>query len=214
MQSHSDHHHKISRVGSIANTINHGVTQLHVAASQNDVDTVTLLLKQGIASTPDDESNWTPLHRACHEGNIGVAARLVQHHVNVNAYDKEGFVPYDLLRERFCSDVSLRSGRGNVWSWGADSNMQLGYALQSRSTVQRCPKQVIFNDQTGHGTITKVATGKFHSLAMMMVVAIFGVCPMASTSMKDGVPPQPWLFLNCYLFLMLYTLHAVIHTLL
>eukprot|EP00698_Gefionella_okellyi_P024710 TRINITY_DN8795_c0_g2_i1.p1 TRINITY_DN8795_c0_g2~~TRINITY_DN8795_c0_g2_i1.p1 ORF type:complete len:996 (-),score=201.45 TRINITY_DN8795_c0_g2_i1:151-3138(-) len=143
-----------------------GVTELHLAAGNNDIVKVEELLRAKPKFFTDVESGWSPLHRACHSGALGIAARLLTHGADKDQYDREGLAPFDLLRGKLLgASDSASLQQGGVWSWGASSNHQLGYACHSRSAVQQTPKQVLL-DRTGHLSAVRVATARHHSMAL------------------------------------------------
>ena len=70
----------LSRCPNVARLADHvGRTALHVAASCGQTDVVRWLVEQRQADVDrrDDESGWTPLHRALYHGQITTAQTLI-----------------------------------------------------------------------------------------------------------------------------------------
>ena len=76
------------------------LTPLHIAGHNNYLRMVNLLLsKKANPSTPNP-AGYTLLHLAVRINNISLTSVLLQHGADVNALDKEGNTPLDILRKK------------------------------------------------------------------------------------------------------------------
>ena len=67
---------------------------LHLAASHNEAEIVTMLIDAGADLRCFDEENGTPLHFACMEGNVKIVMKLFE------AAEGQGWVVVQEVSER------------------------------------------------------------------------------------------------------------------
>ena len=103
----------------------------------------------------DEESGYTPLHRALFNGFLTGAVLLEQRGINLEIRDNEGMSAFDLLNStlpviqekeespnssRIFDDESVNSMQEyvpnnlswSVWSWGSNSNYLLGHSSEKK----------------------------------------------------------------------------------
>lgn len=74
-----------------------GLTPLHQAALDGNVDAVELLVKHGANINKQDDDTWTPLHAACAEGHTDIVELLLRHGADSNILTEDGERPIDLV---------------------------------------------------------------------------------------------------------------------
>ncbi|WIA38637.1 hypothetical protein OEZ86_001947 [Tetradesmus obliquus] len=124
---------------------------LHLAVWRNSVAAVHQLLDAGAdANLQDGESGWSAVHKALHQGSLGVAALLLAHGGSMDVTDSKGRLPLDLvsrelkqqllLAQQGSSAAAAAAGPGQaraaaeasvagfscLYSWGNGANLTLG----------------------------------------------------------------------------------------
>jgi len=99
-----------------------GLTALHQACIDENIDMVTLLVDNGADIEARDNEGWTPLHAAVSAGDIDIVRFLLDHEADLMAANNEGEVPLDLaedeeMEEFLCEiieekDLELDDARG------------------------------------------------------------------------------------------------------
>ena len=123
-------------------------------------------------------TQWTPLHAACHAGNLVSVASLLRAGASVACLDSAGRTCFDLLCATVDSALETNGGgsAGTGWSvlysWGSTVNFALGRntgASSKAGPVDETPRCVPFpRDEDGDtpGTWVSVSAAKFHSAAV------------------------------------------------
>lgn len=108
----------------------HGRSVLHLACSAlEDIDYVRCLLRHAAIDVNilDEESHWTPLHRALYHGNLPAALLLLQRSdIDTSLKDYEGYTAADLYNstiERTSPSLELDA---ELYTWGTNRNATLG----------------------------------------------------------------------------------------
>ncbi|XP_029437921.1 protein phosphatase 1 regulatory subunit 12A-like isoform X2 [Rhinatrema bivittatum] len=76
-----------------------GATALHVAAAKGYVEVMKLLFQLGFDVNICDNDGWTPLHAAAHWGQQEACRLLVEELCNMEAVNKVGQTPFDVVDE-------------------------------------------------------------------------------------------------------------------
>ncbi|KAH7100947.1 hypothetical protein BKA62DRAFT_704588 [Auriculariales sp. MPI-PUGE-AT-0066] len=126
-----------SRLTALNNDINardeQGRTVLHLACAsleRSALECVRLLLGHPHIhiNVQDNESHWTPLHRAMYAGNLEAALILLQRHdIDTKLKDYEGYTAFDLYNSTVKGTVPERDVAGDVYTWGSNRNANLGH---------------------------------------------------------------------------------------
>lgn len=61
---------------------------MHLAAQEDKVPVAEILVKHGSDIDPQTKAGYTPLHTACHFGQINMIRFLLEHDASVNATTK------------------------------------------------------------------------------------------------------------------------------
>ncbi|KAH8286831.1 hypothetical protein KR018_000721 [Drosophila ironensis] len=73
-----------------------GLTAMHQACIDNNVEMLQLLLEYGANVDAQDSDKWTPLHAAATCGHLDLVRILIRHGANLLAVNTDGNMPYDL----------------------------------------------------------------------------------------------------------------------
>eukprot|EP00794_Sanderia_malayensis_P012945 gene12945-14277_t len=76
-----------------------GLTGLHQACIDENVEMVELLVNSGAYLDARDDEGWTPLHAAASAGNVQIAQVLLDKGADLLAVNNEGEIPCDLAEE-------------------------------------------------------------------------------------------------------------------
>lgn len=152
-----------ARMSASLSSLDHLVVPLHEAVWTNDLATVRsiLLHEPSLVNSVDEESGWTPLHKAFYFGRICIAALLLMNGASKVIEDRQGKTPVDLIvaKESEGVDEGRRLGT-EVLAWGNGANYQLG--MGSADLVEG-PKRVGWL----HGiAVRKLGASKFHTVAL------------------------------------------------
>merc|ERR1712168_836915 len=85
---------RLSPTSRVNRSVNkNGETQLHLAATKGDVESVKRLLKLDADVNVKDNAQWTPLHEACCHGHYKIAKMLLRAGAEVSAEGLDGDTP-------------------------------------------------------------------------------------------------------------------------
>ncbi|XP_053464007.1 protein phosphatase 1 regulatory subunit 12C isoform X3 [Nycticebus coucang] len=73
-----------------------GISALHQACIDENLDVVRFLVEQGATVNQADNEGWTPLHVAASCGYLDIARYLLSHGANIAAVNSDGDLPLDL----------------------------------------------------------------------------------------------------------------------
>ncbi|CAO2627287.1 Protein phosphatase 1 regulatory subunit 12C [Lemmus lemmus] len=73
-----------------------GISALHQACIDENLEVVHFLVEQGAAVNQADNEGWTPLHVAASCGYLDIARYLLSHGANIAAVNSDGDLPLDL----------------------------------------------------------------------------------------------------------------------
>ncbi|XP_048887146.1 protein phosphatase 1 regulatory subunit 12A isoform X2 [Brienomyrus brachyistius] len=127
--------------------INHanvdGLTALHQACIDENIDMVQFLVENGSEVNRGDNEGWTPLHAAASCGFIPIAKFLIDHGALVGAVNSEGELPLDVATE----DAMDRLLKAEIKKQGVDME-----------SARREEERVMLRDamaiSAGRGTLT------------------------------------------------------------
>uniref|UniRef100_A0A8C4NFG0 Protein phosphatase 1 regulatory subunit n=1 Tax=Eptatretus burgeri TaxID=7764 RepID=A0A8C4NFG0_EPTBU len=89
--------------------INHsnvdGLSALHQACIDENIDMVRFLVECGANINQADNEGWTPLHAAASCGYFDIAKYLLHHGVNVAAVNNEGELPLDITEDEAMEEM-------------------------------------------------------------------------------------------------------------
>ncbi|XP_035680018.1 protein phosphatase 1 regulatory subunit 27-like [Branchiostoma floridae] len=80
-------------------TTHTGLTAVHLAVLQHDVDCVKVLLSHGADCNIQDSNGYTPLHTAAAAGFVDVVGLLLLHGADLSLQTIEGDLPADLAAD-------------------------------------------------------------------------------------------------------------------
>jgi ankyrin repeat protein len=78
---------------------NSGIRPLHLAAAQNHLDVVNMLLERNVEVNIQHDTGITPLHYAAKQGNLEMLIALLEDGADVNITMDDGATPADLAME-------------------------------------------------------------------------------------------------------------------
>lgn len=84
----------------------HGYTAIHVAARENQVEAVDLLIQHGISPSIQGPLNLQPIHLAAREGHTRMVRHLLDSGVPVNTQDLIGATPLHWAADQNQMDVA------------------------------------------------------------------------------------------------------------
>ncbi|KAJ3576540.1 hypothetical protein NP233_g344 [Leucocoprinus birnbaumii] len=123
-----------------------GRTALHLAAASIEhLDYVRALLKHPAINVNvlDEESHWTPLHRAMYNANIPAARLLLQRSdIDVTITDNEGYTAFDVYNSTLVGTKPAEEeseSYAELYTWGTNVNAALGLG---DSNDRVCPEHV------------------------------------------------------------------------
>jgi ankyrin repeat protein len=86
---------------------NFGQTALHIAAFENQTESLNFLLSKGGSLISKDKNGWTPLHCAGARGNLEICEKLIVEGAPVDAQNNSGSTPLHYLMCLPCSDMLM-----------------------------------------------------------------------------------------------------------
>jgi ankyrin repeat protein len=78
---------------------NSGIRPIHLAAAQNHLDVVNMLLERNVEVNIQHDTGITPLHYAAKQGNLEMLIALLEDGADVNITMEDGATPADLAME-------------------------------------------------------------------------------------------------------------------
>jgi hypothetical protein len=135
-------------------------------------------------------TQWTPLHAACHAGNLVAVASLLREGASSSCLDTSGRTCFDLLcttvdKALESSTDSAGDGWSALYSWGSTVNFALGRSTGSSSksgptdetprcvTLPRDGDNAAGDSSSGAPGLWTVSAGKFHSAAVSTTGQLF-----------------------------------------
>ncbi|XP_069084875.1 protein phosphatase 1 regulatory subunit 12A isoform X1 [Pleurodeles waltl] len=82
-----------------------GLTALHQACIDDNIDMVKFLVEHGANINQPDNEGWIPLHAASSCGYIDIAEYLISQGANVGAVNSEGDTPLDIAEEEAMEEL-------------------------------------------------------------------------------------------------------------
>lgn len=143
-----------------------GRTVLHLVCSTVDdpksFDYLSILLNNPYINVniQDNESGWTPLHRAMWCGNLRAARDLMARgEIDLGIKDFEGLTPFDLFNSTCQGTNPIDGAVGtHLYTWGSNKNYSLG---AGDSTDRALPDKVtLLNRVQAAAAATSAAAGK------------------------------------------------------
>ncbi|MBN3293863.1 PP12C phosphatase, partial [Polypterus senegalus] len=96
-----------------------GITALHQACIDENLEMVQFLVEHGANVNQSDNEGWTPLHVAASCGYSDIAEYLLQHGANVGAVNCDGDIPVDIAEEegteQLLKEYIRKQGEGGVY---------------------------------------------------------------------------------------------------
>ncbi|XP_045476233.1 inhibitor of Bruton tyrosine kinase [Harmonia axyridis] len=138
-----------------------GRTALHSSASYGNLQVVKWLLKNknGNINARDNESGYTPLHRALYFGRINIAIELLKAGADPTLLDRDGLTPIEhVIEDGLKPNVTY----GTLYTWGLNNNNSLG-SFSSRSAPE-CLE--IFHKKYPSEFVQQICIDKFHSIIL------------------------------------------------
>ena len=87
---------------------------MHLAAQEDKVPVAEVLVKYGSEIDPQTKAGYTPLHTACHFGQINMIRFLLEHGAAVNATTKVLFVLLNNGSRKLLNKCQIQSVLSNV----------------------------------------------------------------------------------------------------
>ncbi|KNE73314.1 hypothetical protein AMAG_17483 [Allomyces macrogynus ATCC 38327] len=122
-----------------------GTTVLHLACTLNKFAAARALIDHLSVdvNAQDEESGWTPLHRALYHGNVGIAMLLLgRDDIDPSIPDREGLAPLDLFAKTI-PELPLDPVADELLTFGSNVNFVLGH---SNGDDREHPRRVSFRD--------------------------------------------------------------------
>ncbi|XP_053546682.1 protein phosphatase 1 regulatory subunit 12C isoform X1 [Bombina bombina] len=94
--------------GVIDSTNTDGISALHQACIDENLEVVEFLVNHGANVNQSDNEGWTPLHVAASCGYMEIAEYLIKHSANIAAVNSDGDVPLDIAEDD-CMETLLRA---------------------------------------------------------------------------------------------------------
>ncbi|XP_054289488.1 protein phosphatase 1 regulatory subunit 12B-like isoform X5 [Macrosteles quadrilineatus] len=92
--------------GAVIDTVNvDGLSALHQACIDDNLDMVEFLVKHGADVNKGDNEGWTPLHATASCGFISIAKFLIEHGANVASVNNDGELPVDIAESDEMEDM-------------------------------------------------------------------------------------------------------------
>ncbi|KAF0697598.1 Aste57867_11726 [Aphanomyces stellatus] len=85
-----------------------GCTALHLAAENEDVQIVSILVDHSAATNITDKMGWTPLNLACSKGHLEIVNILLAHGANIHLANQFGATPHHSAASSGCFEIVLR----------------------------------------------------------------------------------------------------------
>ncbi|KAJ3356322.1 hypothetical protein GGF32_001534 [Allomyces javanicus] len=123
-----------------------GTTVLHLACTLNKFAAARALIDHLSVdvNAQDEESGWTPLHRALYHGNIGIAMLLLSRDdIDPSIPDREGLAPFDLFAKTI-PELPIDPVADELLTFGSNVNFVLGH---SNGDDREHPRRVSFRDE-------------------------------------------------------------------
>ncbi|KNE56804.1 hypothetical protein AMAG_02580 [Allomyces macrogynus ATCC 38327] len=152
-----------------------GTTVLHLACTLNKFAAARALIDHLSVdvNVQDEESGWTPLHRALYHGNIGIAMLLLgRDDIDPSIPDREGIAPFDLFAKTI-PELPIDPVADELLTFGSNVNFVLGH---SNGDDREHPRRVSFREEdspnfayTPHHSfplIKDFAMAKMHALLL------------------------------------------------
>ncbi len=79
--------------GAQLNDYKKGITLCHLAAAQEELSVIEILIQQGVELNAQDKEGLTPVHLAAAKGKAGVIDLFLKQGIFLNSLDKQGFTP-------------------------------------------------------------------------------------------------------------------------
>ncbi|XP_075045834.1 protein phosphatase 1 regulatory subunit 12C isoform X3 [Mixophyes fleayi] len=92
----------------IDSTNTDGISALHQACIDENLEVVEFLVNHGANVNQADNEGWTPLHVAASCGYMEIAEYLLKHSANIAAVNSDGDVPLDIAEDD-CMETLLRA---------------------------------------------------------------------------------------------------------
>ncbi|CAG9766352.1 unnamed protein product [Ceutorhynchus assimilis] len=149
-----------------------GRTALHVAASCGRTALVSWLLKSCHANinARDKESGYTALHRSVFYGKIDTVVELIKLGASLTLQDSNGlsFLEHAML-DRYLPPNCYSCARGELFTWGSNSNMSLGSQL-SRTIPETMD---IFHKEYPNENVKQIFINQFHSVILTELGSVY-----------------------------------------
>jgi ankyrin repeat protein len=84
----------------------YNLTPLHVAAKNNDLNSLKILIDWSAKIEAKDQKGMTPLHDAAYSCARDAINYLLDHHANQLSADKKGQTPFDLFLKQNCGEAT------------------------------------------------------------------------------------------------------------
>lgn len=139
-----------------------GRTALHVAASCGRLDLLRWLITKRKANIncKDEESSYTPLHRAIFYGKINVAVELMKLGASLSVQDLDCLTP---LEHAVKDGIKPNIHYGEIYTWGMNTNNSLG-PYEKRDLPEYF--DVFHKPHQDVSRVRQVVISKFHSIIL------------------------------------------------
>ncbi|XP_043562083.1 protein phosphatase 1 regulatory subunit 12A-like isoform X2 [Chiloscyllium plagiosum] len=153
-----------------------GLTALHQACIDENLDMVTFLVEHGANINQPDNEGWTALHAAASCGFMEIAEYLIKQRANVAAVNSEGELPIDIAQgeamEKLLKDVIKKQG---IDVEVARREEEQRMVQDARQWLNRGKIQDIRHPKTGASALHVAAAKGYLEVIKLLIQAGFDV---------------------------------------
>eukprot|EP00079_Xenopus_tropicalis_P037199 XP_017950970.1 PREDICTED: protein phosphatase 1 regulatory subunit 12C isoform X1 [Xenopus tropicalis] len=170
----------------IDSTNTDGISALHQACIDENLEVVEFLVNHGANVNQADNEGWTPLHVAASCGYMEIAEYLLKHSANIAAVNSDGDVPLDIAEDD-CMENLLRAeiAKGGVDIEAAKREEEEVMLRDSRQWLNAGKIEDIRHSKTGASALHVAAAKGYIEVMRLLLQANFD--PNARD--KDGWTP-------------------------
>ncbi|KAG8434115.1 hypothetical protein GDO86_012476 [Hymenochirus boettgeri] len=163
-----------------------GISALHQACIDENLEVVEFLVNHGANVNQADNEGWTPLHVAASCGYMEIAEYLLKHSANIAAVNSDGDVPLDLAEDE-CMENLLRAEitKGGVDTEAAKREEEEVMLQDARQWLNAGKIEDIRHPKTGASALHVAAAKGYIEVLRLLLQANFD----PNVRDKDGWTP-------------------------